>query len=91
MNEAVAAGSRFRDGPLPQLADDGRVTTDYSHWYSHARLRGEPGRTPEEYEQVYYAAHQLPPGKSSHRKTAWNPGRFIPHRRGRGQGPGQRL
>jgi len=71
-NEAVAADSPFRDGPLRQLADVERLTTDYVHWYNHARLHGELDYvTPEEYEQAYYAAPpDPPPGESSHRKTA---------------------
>jgi putative transposase len=71
-NEAVAAGSPFRDGPLRQLADVERLTTDYVHWYNHDRLHGELGHIPpEEYEQAYYAAPpDPPPGESSHRKTA---------------------
>ena len=71
-NEAVAAGSPFRDGPLRQLTDVERLTTDYVHWYNHDRLHGELGHIPpEEYEQAYYAAPpDPPPGESSHRKTA---------------------
>jgi hypothetical protein len=67
-----AAGSPFRDGPLRQLADVERLTTDYLHWYNHDRLHGELRYvTPEEYEQAYYAAPpDPPPGESSRRKTA---------------------
>src|SRR3954454_13368367 len=68
----VPAASPFRDGPLRQLADVERLTTDYVHWYNHDRLHGELGHIPpEEYEQAYYAAPpDPPPGESSHRKTA---------------------
>ena len=61
-NEALAAGSPFRDGPLRQLADVERLTTDYVHWYNHACLHGELDYvTPEEYEQAHYAAPPDPP------------------------------
>lgn len=71
-NEAVAAGSPFRDGPLRTLTDVERVSTDYVHWYNHQRLHGELGHVPpEEYEQAYYAAlPDPPPGESAHREPA---------------------
>ena len=71
-NETVAASSPFCVGPLWQLADVKRLTTDYVHWYNHDRLHGELDNvTPEEYEQAYYAASpDPPPEESSHRKTA---------------------
>ena len=60
-NEAVAAGSPFRDGPLRQLADVERLTTDYVHWYNHRRLHGACGDTPpSEFEAAYYRNRDTP-------------------------------
>jgi hypothetical protein len=66
-NEAVAAGSPFRDGPLRQLADVERLTTDYVHWYNRDRLHGELGQIPPEvYEQAYNAPHRTQHPGSPH-------------------------
>jgi putative transposase len=35
-NEALAAGSPFRTGPLRTLADIEKVTTDYLDWFGYA-------------------------------------------------------
>ncbi|MHB8449168.1 MAG: transposase [Mycobacteriales bacterium] len=60
--EAVAAGSPFRTGPLRTLADVETLTMAYVHWYNTERLHSELDyRSPEEYEQAYYAALAAPP------------------------------
>jgi putative transposase len=59
-NEANAAGSPFRTGPLRTLTDVETITVDYVDWYNNRRLHSLLNHlTPEEYEQAYYA---LPPG-----------------------------
>jgi putative transposase len=71
-NEAVAAGSPFRDGPLRTLADVETVTMEYVDWYNNHRLHSRLGNlTPEEYEQAYYALPTgPPPGDAANKKTA---------------------
>lgn len=60
-NEAVAAGSPFRTGPLRHLADVETLTMSYLHWYNNQRLHSELGyRTPEEHERTYYERHGDP-------------------------------
>ncbi len=55
-NEAVAAGSPFRTGPLRHLADVEALTMNYIHWYNTDRLHSELGYlSPEEFEQAFYA------------------------------------
>jgi putative transposase len=71
-NEAMAAGSPFRTGPLRTLADIEKITTDYVDWYNNQRLHGLlDNTTPEEFEQAYYA-HQTgsPTGDAANEKTA---------------------
>jgi putative transposase len=71
-NEALAAGSPFRTGPLRTLADIEKVTTDYLDWYNNDRLHSLLDHTtPEEFEQSYYA-HQTgsPTGDTANEKTA---------------------
>jgi putative transposase len=71
-NEAVAAGSPFRTGPLRTLADVEALTMNYVHWYNHERLHGELDyQTPEEYEQAFYAQPTgSPPGDAANKKPA---------------------
>jgi len=71
-NEAIAAGSPFRDGPLKTLADVETVTMEYVDWYNNHRLHSRLGNlTPEEYEQAYYAQPTgPPPGDAANKKTA---------------------
>ena len=71
-NEAIAAGSPFRDGPLRTLADVETVTMEYVDWYNNHRLHSRLGNlTPEEYEQAYYAQPTgPPPGDAANKKTA---------------------
>jgi putative transposase len=71
-NEAIAAGSPFRTGPLRTLADVETVTMDYVDWYNNRRLHSRLGNlTPEEYEQAYYALPTgPPPGDAANKKTA---------------------
>jgi putative transposase len=71
-NEAVAAGSPFRDGPLRTLADVETVTMEYVDWYNNHRLHSRlDNLTPEEYEQAYYALPAgPPPGDAANKKTA---------------------
>jgi transposase InsO family protein len=71
-NEAIAAGSPFRTGPLRTLADVEAVTTNYLDWYNNHRLHSLLDlTTPEEFEQTYYA-HETgsPPGAAANKKTA---------------------
>ena len=71
-NEAVAAGSPFRAGPLRTLADVEALTVEYVDWYNNQRLHSLLGNvTPEEFEQAYYA-HQpgSPTGAAASEKTA---------------------
>src|SRR5829696_10366960 len=61
-NEAIAAGSPFRDGPLRTLADVETITMEYVDWYNNHRLHSRlDNLTPEEYEQAYYALPTGPP------------------------------
>ena len=71
-NEAIAAGSPFRDGPLRTLADVETVTMEYVDWYNNHRLHSLlDNRTPEEYEQAHYALPAgPPPGDAANKKTA---------------------
>ena len=71
-NEAIAAGSPFRDGPLRTLADVETVTMEYVDWYNNHRLHSRlDNLTPEEYEQAYYAQPTgPPPGDAANKKTA---------------------
>jgi putative transposase len=71
-NEAIAAGSPFRTGPLRTLADVEAVTMNYVDWYNHHRPHSLLDlATPEEFEQAYYA-HQTgsPPGAAANKKPA---------------------
>ena len=71
-NEAVAAGSPFRTGPLRTLADVEAVTMNYVDWYNNHRLHSLLDlTTPEEFERDYYA-HQTgsPTGAAANKKTA---------------------
>lgn len=55
-NEAVAAGSPFRTGPLRTLADVEALTMHYVDWYNNQRLHSLLDLvTPEEFETAYYA------------------------------------
>ena len=71
-NEAVAAGSPFRTGPLRTLADVETLTMNYVHWYGNERLHSQLGNvTPEEYEQAYYTLSTgAPSGEAANKKTA---------------------
>ena len=70
-NEAVAAGSPFRTGPLRNLSDVETLTMNYVHWYGNERLHSQLGNvTPEEYEQAYYATTGSPSGDAANKKTA---------------------
>lgn len=55
-NEAVAAGSPFRTGPLRTLAEVEALTMHYVDWYNNRRLHSLLDlTTPEEFETAYYA------------------------------------
>jgi transposase InsO family protein len=71
-NEAIRAGSPFRDSPLRTLADVETVTMEYIDWYNNHRLHSRlDNLTPEEYEQAYYAQPAgAPPGDAANKKTA---------------------
>jgi putative transposase len=71
-NEAMAAGSPFRTGPLRTLADIEKITTDYVDWYNNQRLLGLlDNATPEEFEQAYYVNQTgSPTGDAANEKTA---------------------
>jgi transposase InsO family protein len=71
-NEAVAAGSPFRDGPLRTLTDVETLTMEYVDWYNNRRLHSRlDNLTPEEYEQAYYAQPAgSPSGDAANKKTA---------------------
>jgi len=57
-NEAVAAGSPFRTGPLRTLTDVEALTMSYVDWFNNQRLHGLLELvTPQEFERTYYA-HQ---------------------------------
>lgn len=71
-NEAIAAGSPFRAGPLRTLADVEAITLNYVDWYNNQRLHSLlDNATPEEFEQHYYA-HETgsPTGDAANEKTA---------------------
>lgn len=71
-NEATAAGSPFRTGPLRTLADVEAITMNYVDWYNNNRLHSLLDlATPEECEQAYYA-HKTgsPSGDAANKKTA---------------------
>ena len=52
-NEAIAAGSPFRTGPLRTLADVEAMTMNYVDWYNNDRLHSLLDlATPEEFEQA---------------------------------------
>lgn len=71
-NEAAAAGSPFRTGPLRSLADIEAITMNYVDWYNNQRLHSLlDNATPEGFEQAYYA-HQTgsPTGAAANEKTA---------------------
>jgi len=71
-NEAIAAGSPFRGGPLRILADVETITMNYVDWYNNHRLHSLlDNATPEEHEQAYYAsATGSPSGDAANKKTA---------------------
>jgi putative transposase len=71
-NEAIAAGSPFRTGPLRTLADVEVITTDYVDWYNNHRLHSLLDLvTPEEFEQAHYAQPTgSPSGDAANKKTA---------------------
>jgi len=71
-NEAVAAGSPFRTGPLHTLADVEALTLLYIDWYNNHRLHSLLNNvTPEEFEQAYYAQPTgSPTGDATNKKTA---------------------
>jgi putative transposase len=71
-NEAVAAGSPFRTGPLRTLADIEAITMNYVDWYNNHRLHSLLNlSTPEEFETAYYAHNTgSPPGDAANKKTA---------------------
>jgi putative transposase len=71
-NEAIAAGSPFRSGPLRTLADIEALTMNYVDWYNNHRLHSLLDlTTPEEFETDYYARHTgSPTGEAANTKTA---------------------
>jgi len=71
-NEAIAAGSPFRTGPLRTLSDVETLTLHYVDWYNNHRLHSLCDLvTPEEFEQVYYAHNTgSPSGDAANKKTA---------------------
>lgn len=71
-NEAVAAGSPFRTGPLRTLADVETLTMNYVDWYNNHRLHSLLDLvTPEEFEQAYYDHNTgSPTGDAANTKTA---------------------
>jgi transposase InsO family protein len=71
-NEAIAAGSPFRTGPLRTLADVEAITMNYVDWYNNHRLHSLLDlATPEEIELAHYA-HDTgsPSGEAANKKTA---------------------
>jgi hypothetical protein len=71
-NEAVAAGSPFRTGPLRTLADVEALTMSYIDWYNDHRLHSLLELAmPEEFERAHYA-HKTgsPSGEATNTKTA---------------------
>ena len=71
-NEAIAAGSPFRTGPLRTLADVETLTMNYVDWYNNHRLHSLLDLvTPEEFEQAYYDHNTgSPTGDAANTKTA---------------------
>ncbi len=71
-NEAVAAGSPFRTGPLRTLSDVETLTMNYVHWYRNERLHSQLSNvTPEECEHAYHASTTgSPSGDAANKKTA---------------------
>jgi len=71
-NEAVAAGSPFRTGPLRTLSDVETLTMNYVHWYRNERLHSQLSNvTPEECEHGYHASTtDSPSGDAANKKTA---------------------
>ncbi len=71
-NEAIAAGSPFRTGPLRTLSDVETLTMNYVDWYNNHRLHSLCDLvTPEEFEQRYYAHNTgSPSGDAANKKTA---------------------
>jgi len=71
-NEAIAAGSPFRTGPLRTLADVEILTMSYLDWYNNHRLHSLLDLvTPEEFEQAYYPQPTgSPSGDAANKKTA---------------------
>jgi transposase InsO family protein len=61
-NEACAAGSPFRVGPLRTITDVETLTMNYIDWYNNHRLHSLlDHKTPEEHERAYYD-HRPGPG-----------------------------
>ena len=71
-NEAIAAGSPFRTGPLRTLVDVETITLNYVDWYNNHRLHSLLDHaTPEEFEQSYYAdLTGSPSGDAAIKKSA---------------------
>jgi len=71
-NEAIAAGSPFRTGPLRTVADVEAITMNYVDWYNNHRLHSLLElATPEEFETAYYAHNTgSPTGDAANKKTA---------------------
>lgn len=71
-NEAVAAGSPFRTGPLRTLADVEALTMNYVDWYNNHRLHSLLDLVaPEEFEADYYARNTGSPSRdAANSKTA---------------------
>jgi putative transposase len=70
-NEAIAAGSPFRTGPLRTLTDLEKITTDYVDWSRQPAAARLDNTTPEEFEQAYYALQAgSPTGDAAYEKTA---------------------
>ncbi len=71
-NEAIAAGSPFRTGPLRTLTDVETITLNYVDWYNNHRLHSLlDNTTPEDFEQSYYAdLTGSPSGDAANKKTA---------------------
>jgi transposase InsO family protein len=71
-NEAIAADSPFRSGPLRTLGDVETITINYVDWYNNQRLHSLlDNTTPDEHEQAYYASSTGPPsGDAANKKPA---------------------
>lgn len=70
-NEAIAAGSPFRNGPLRTLVDVETITMNYIDWYNNHRLHSLlDNTTPDEHEQSYYASPTGPPSGDADKKSA---------------------